>query len=157
MPEPSCAVCGAIVDDMANCTEDMAHETGWRTCKACGGDGLIHERPTAWDVIGETPPKSRRCVGCGGEGLHPDEHYSGIPKPRRVVLTRAQRLEGMPTGRLMGLLRSSRFPGYDEYANLGPEPDFTADEIKAVLATRPHVPNKKEAKKIRQEAAKRGR
>lgn len=149
-PSISCAVCGSFVDNTGSCTDDRAHETGWRACKACGGDGVIHERPTAWDVISETSPKSRRCVGCGGEGLLPD--HPAIPQPRRVTQTRAQRLEGFTTGHLMRLLRSTRHGGYEEYAD-----DFSADEIKAVLATRPHVPNKKEGKKLRQEAAKRGR
>lgn len=34
---------------------------------------------------------------------------------------------------------------------------LTLEDVKAVLATRPHVPNKKERRKIRQDLAKRGK
>ena len=159
MPDPSCAVCGSFVDNMANCTQDMAHEAGWRACKACDGLGTIHERPTAWDVIAGTTFKTRHCVGCGGEGLHIDHPF--IPKPRRVPLTRVQRLESYSTGYLMKLLKGTRGSGYDDYRSMeepeGREPDFTAEEIKVVLATREHIPNKREGKRLRREAAKRGR
>ena len=39
--------------------------------------------------------------------------------------------------------------GWDDYA-----PDFTEEQLKEVLATREHIPNKIEARKIRQEKAK---
>lgn len=54
--------------------------------------------------------------------------------------------------------------GHDDYDwnndKHGPETQKThslMDRLKAILDTRPHVPNKKEGKALRREAAKRGR
>jgi len=47
------------------------------------------------------------------------------------------------------------FFGYDKYEP--PYESVSFEELKAELATRPHIPNKVEAKKIRQEKAKKGR
>ncbi len=71
------------------------------------------------------------------------------PRPAVTKPSNKEILEGMSTGRLLRELQWTRIETFD------PEVDnFTKAEIKAVLATRPHVPNKVEAKKIRQEKAR---
>lgn len=56
------------------------------------------------------------------------------------------------TRRLIGLKNDCYISDYEHTAG-----DPTLAEIKAELNNRPHVPNKQEAKKIRQERAKNGR
>lgn len=67
-------------------------------------------------------------------------------------------LEGFNTRQLLSMLSGVRLTLVDYYMELGSADDklFSAykDRIKKVLATREHVPNKLEAKKIRQERAK---
>jgi hypothetical protein len=69
---------------------------------------------------------------------------------------KVEHLNSLDTRELLMYLKYARkFGGryspwcHDEY--------YSTDEIKDELATREHIPNKQEAKKIRQERAKRGR
>ena len=62
-------------------------------------------------------------------------------------------LEKQTTMQLLMLLQYTRkFGGW--VSPWGNRDGFTAEEIKEILATREHIPNKKEAKKTRQEKAK---
>ncbi len=79
-----------------------------------------------------------------------------------MTLPEIARLQGMTTRRLLLELRYARTPAYygcgDPYCGCcipGPmEMERTIEAIKMVLATRPHVPNKQEARALRQERAK---
>ena len=66
-------------------------------------------------------------------------------------------LTGYTTRRLLMMKNACYREDYDE-ENYGikPSTDPTHAEIMAELDTRPHVPNKIEAKKIRQDRAKKG-
>lgn len=66
-------------------------------------------------------------------------------------------LSGYTTRRLL-IMRNNRYNEAYEQENNGVEPctDPSTAEIMAELNTREHVPNKVEAKKIRQERAKKG-
>lgn len=70
-------------------------------------------------------------------------------------------LASMNTRHLKALLAEWRnVPDHDRYYE--PDPDGVSyvkacERLRAVLATRPHVPNKNEAKLLRQQAAKRKR
>jgi hypothetical protein len=59
-------------------------------------------------------------------------------------------LKKVETRKLMQYLSIARIHGYFEVGNF---PDVSIDELKAELATREHIPNKQEARKIRQEKA----
>lgn len=66
-------------------------------------------------------------------------------------------LESLRTRQLMALLNDARTRGWCyEYVN-GKEVTIDHAEIKAVLDTREHIPNKPEAKALRREMAKRKR
>ena len=71
-------------------------------------------------------------------------------KPRR-----RPSLKKMDTRKLKNMLDTGRACG-GVYFWLGSDggPSWTTDELKAELSTREHIPNKAEAKKIRQEIAK---
>lgn len=56
-----------------------------------------------------------------------------------------RKLTEIPTRQLLRYLKDARV-NYGMY-------DYTVDELKAELSTRPHVPNKPEAKALRQKAA----
>jgi hypothetical protein len=65
------------------------------------------------------------------------------------------------TKQLMKMLKSVRAINSNEFREWGERGEgaaipFTYEELKAELATREHIPNKKEAKKLRQERAKKG-
>ena len=66
-------------------------------------------------------------------------------------------LETLSTKELLGLLKSARKCGgsYNPFYDSGSAPKdskwYTIDEIKTELAKREHIPNKEEAKKIRQD------
>lgn len=62
-------------------------------------------------------------------------------------------LRGLSTRELLSMLNSTRRLGghYQPAYPFGPS--YTADEIKTVLADRPHVPNKAEAKELRRQKA----
>lgn len=67
-------------------------------------------------------------------------------------------LTALPTRSLLGLLKAARALGGrvdptspEPYDGRGPH--VTVADIKAVLATRPHVPNKREARALRQARA----
>ncbi len=64
-------------------------------------------------------------------------------------------LQRLHTRQLLGLLQRCRqMPyGYDVFENDTPF-YITGAQVKQVLATREHIPNKQEAKKLRQERAK---
>ena len=66
-------------------------------------------------------------------------------------------LSGYTTRRLL-IMRNNRYNEAYEQENNGVEPctDPSTAEIMSELNTREHVPNKVEAKKIRQERAKKG-
>jgi hypothetical protein len=69
------------------------------------------------------------------------------------------KLEKMPTRQIMHYMQRARECRNDFYSLSGysyGEPFYTIEEMKKVLATREHVPNKKEAKALRRERAKRG-
>lgn len=68
-------------------------------------------------------------------------------------------LESYSTRHLLELLKEARAYGgeYDFWAGFNKElfgKSVTVDELKEILATREHVPNKLESKKIRQDKAK---
>lgn len=69
-------------------------------------------------------------------------------------------LKTLTTKELMGLLQSARKCGgsYNPFYDSGSAPKgsrrYTIEEIKNELATKPHIPNKIEAKKIRQDKQK---
>lgn len=66
------------------------------------------------------------------------------------------RMNMLGTRRVLQLLRSTYSPSW--YNNQeGREQSRTYEAAKAVLATREHIPNKKEAKAIRQEAARKSK
>lgn len=57
--EARCRVCDAYVDSLAMCVDDPTHDTGWRACPECGGDGVF-----------EDPPGERvECWACGTAGV----------------------------------------------------------------------------------------
>ena len=64
-------------------------------------------------------------------------------------------LSKIPTRRLLNYLNHARACGgsYDITNNHCSDMVVSIDELKAELVTREHIPNKKEAKKIRQEKA----
>lgn len=71
-----------------------------------------------------------------------------------------EHLEALSTRELLGYLQSARRCGgsYNPYYDSGSAPKgtkwYTIAEIKGVLATREHIPNKSESRKIRQYKAK---
>lgn len=76
-----------------------------------------------------------------------------LAKPK-LNLKNIGELEQMNTRQLMSVLAASRktngvyYPDYGNQSNY-----YTAEEIKTVLADRPHIPNKQEAKEIRRKKA----
>lgn len=65
-------------------------------------------------------------------------------------------LKNLHTRQIMDLRNACYRYGHDmvDVSDCGQGPDITIDQIKEVLATREHIPNKKEAKVIRQQKAK---
>jgi hypothetical protein len=63
-------------------------------------------------------------------------------------------LKPLHTKQLLAMRDMAYATGYCFYVNEGKEYKITLEEIVKVLGTREHVPNKDEAKKIRQEKAK---
>ena len=66
-------------------------------------------------------------------------------------------LESKRTRQLMSMLNEARANGYSLEVIDWKEVEVPHEEIKAVLDTREHIPNKYEAKALRREASKRGR
>jgi len=81
-------------------------------------------------------------------------YYENLREKARI--TRLEDLEKMHTRELLGILQALRsnynYNWWDERDELL---DDFKNLVKSVLATREHIPNKLEAKKIRQEKAKR--
>jgi hypothetical protein len=71
-------------------------------------------------------------------------------------MDRLDKLRQMPTRKLLILLRETYTPSYwYEDESMGYfAPEFTEEDIKSVLATRPHIPNKVEGEVIRRGKAK---
>jgi len=63
-------------------------------------------------------------------------------------------LQNLSTKELLSLLQSARACGGSYCLSSNDSTDFTTDEIKSELLTREHVPNKPEAKAIRQQKAR---
>jgi len=61
---PICEECGAPVDDMGMCSEELHHETGWKVCETCGGDGTDTMMGAEEDESDIGP-----CAFCGGLGI----------------------------------------------------------------------------------------
>jgi hypothetical protein len=67
---------------------------------------------------------------------------------------RLEKLRQMPTRKLIILLRETYTPSYWYEDEDFMAPEFTDDEIRSELATRPHIPNKVEGEQIRRDRMK---
>ena len=63
-------------------------------------------------------------------------------------------LKTLRTRQLLDLLKSCRIHGFWDVLDNHSDHVVTLDQLKAELATREHIPNKKEAKALRQERAR---
>jgi hypothetical protein len=72
-------------------------------------------------------------------------------------MTIKEYLESKRTRQLMSMLNEARANGYSLEVIDWKEVKVPHEEIKTVLDTREHIPNKHEAKALRREASKRGR
>lgn len=146
-------------------------------CPHCGAPGeVVGQTP---DIL----PKSVQCGGCResfpyiGTALErifadattdkdkpfyfrPFQRAKSVPSKEEVPIgdPRFDRLHMMSTRELLDLLHRHRGPQVyhkdSDIISMGHGgPVFTAGEIKAVLATRPHIPSKQESRRARTKAA----
>ncbi len=66
---PSCALCGSLVDNLGMCTNDERHDSGWRMCEDCVGQGVITEQ--VYGGHGGIFWEDSTCERCAGHGTVP--------------------------------------------------------------------------------------
>jgi len=56
---PECVACGSYVDDLGLCV-DECHDSGWRQCSACYGDGVDEDGAPCYHCDGECVVRARK-------------------------------------------------------------------------------------------------